>query len=78
MPINITQTIMPAMPATLLYPQASGCKIEFIMKNKNIVGGDFVKPRHLGNRQARFVHIALRFYQNNFVGANAANALQSC
>ena len=68
MPVNITKAIMTTMPTANLYSYFASSEIKLIVKHEHIIRVNFVKPSNVCNREARFVHKALRLYKNNLFG----------
>ena len=72
MPVNISQPVMPAMPAALFHSDAACIQINFIMKDDDVFGRDFVKSGPFRNCKSGFIHKGLWFQKDDFLGANPA------
>ena len=63
---------MATMSSALFQPHLADAKVDLVIENKDIASGDFVETGNFGDRQAGFVHEALRLYQKHLFLANSS------
>src|SRR5271165_1306040 len=67
---RIAQAVVTAVAPAEFQTQAAHRQIEFIVRNKYLLGGNLEELAELTNREAAAIHISSRLQQDQFLGAD--------